>query len=187
MSKPSPPLIKRSSLISLPDYGIMRRSRTPPVRSKLCKEKKAMSLESLCNDTTNSEYEKRREQSQIRKWSESFTKLLEDHKGVKCFLRYLETEHSSENIRFWIACEKYKQAESEQLTRRANDLYNEFLCGDGINQVNIDSFRLKELKKDIDKPNAWIFEQVQRDIFLLMKRDSYPRFLKSSHYATLLD
>ena len=125
-------------------------------------------------------------QLQIRRWSESFDRLLEDPNGIENFLQYSESEHSSENIRFWIACDKYEKSSPEKMATKARAIYDEFLSKDVENQVNLDAFQLKDIDRLMERPNAWTFEHVQRYIFVLMKRNSYPRFLKSQHYENLL-
>ena len=119
-------------------------------------------------------------------WSESLYHLLSDPNGVEMFLSFLKKEHSAENIQFWIECQKYKNLSADQLPDYARHIYKEYLSGSAQYQVNIDSSRLKEIETGLDKPNAWTFDKVEQDIFLLMKRDSYPRFLKSQMYLNLL-
>lgn len=72
------------------------------------------------------------------------------------------------------------------MATKANEIYDEFLSLNGANQVNIDSYQIKNVERLMETPNCWTFESVQREIFILMKRNSYPRFLKSLHYQNLL-
>ena len=179
---------KRSSLMCLSEkYSALCISPIPPPRYKLWRNKHSTSFESILTEIDRKSALNPDEQKKVKEWSESFNKLLDDRNGVTTFLRYLETEHSAENIRFWISCERYKRASCDELRVMARELYEEYLCGDGANQINIDSYRVKEIEHELDTPNRWTFQNVQWDIFLLMKRDSYPRFLKSNIYGELLD
>ena len=115
-------LSKRSSLMCLPEtIKVLTQSKTPPPRIKFNKNKRSLSLESLLpaaaghfTDQNVGEYftdqkgDHECSTERVRRWSDSLVKLLSDRKGTKTFLSYLETEHSSENLRFWMECEKYK-------------------------------------------------------------------------------
>ena len=43
------------------------------------------------------------------------------------FLTFLEKEHSSENIQFWIESQKYKSIAPEHLHEQARRIYKEYL------------------------------------------------------------
>ena len=120
-------LPKRSSLMCLPEtIKVFTQSKTPPPRFKFKNNKRSLSLESLIPnnfvaanaghfaDHNVGEYFADQNGGDecstecIRRWSDSLMKLLSDRKGTQTFLSYLETEHNSENIRFWMECEKYK-------------------------------------------------------------------------------
>ena len=116
-------LPKRSSLMCLPEtIKVLTQSKTPPPRIKFKNNKRSLSLESLLPDTaaghfadqnigeyfTDQNSDDECSTESVRRWSDSLAKLLSDRKGTKTFLSYLETEHSSENLRFWMECEKYK-------------------------------------------------------------------------------
>ena len=49
----------------------------------------------------------------IERWSLSLDELLRDPQGVVAFLKHLEKEHSSENLRFWLACEEFRETKRE--------------------------------------------------------------------------
>ncbi|KAG8132778.1 hypothetical protein E2320_010608 [Naja naja] len=56
-----------------------------------------------------------------------------------------------------------------------------------IIQVNIDFHIRKSVAKKVQDPTPSSFDEAQRLIYVLMERDSYPRFLKSQHYHNLLN
>ena len=118
-------LSKRSSLMCLPEtIKVLTQSKTPPPRIKFNKNKRSLSLESLLPDNfaaaghfadqnvgeyfTDQNSDDECSTERVTRWSDSLTKLLSDRKGAQTFLSYLETEHSSENLCFWMECEKYK-------------------------------------------------------------------------------
>lgn len=54
-------------------------------------------------------------------------------------------------------------------------------------QVSLDA-RVKEaINQNMVRPSAHIFNDAQLQIYTLMHRDSYPRFLASEQYKRLLD
>lgn len=129
---------------------------------------------------------------QIQSWSESLDKLLHDPVAIQTFFLHLKSEHSTENLRFWIACENYKRSyrqspsDLQKHTKQAQEIYKEFLSKRACSQVNLACSSLKEVKKRMSKPSEKMFECVQNEIYELMKEDSYPRFLKSERYLSLL-
>ena len=179
-------LPKRSSLMCLPENSMaMRQSRTPPPRLKHNNTKRTLSMESLWNPLRKNK-QNVHFTDQVIQWAESLNDLLSDPEGVEMFLSFLRKEHSAENIQFWIECQKYKNTAAEKLSDAARNIHKEYLMENARFQINIDSSRLKEIEQNLDKVNAWTFANVEQDIFHLMKRDSYPRFLKSQMYLNLL-
>lgn len=58
-----------------------------------------------------------------------------------------------------------------------------FLCF----QINIDQKTRERIQHNIETPSAVCFDDAQKIVYGLMERDSYPRFLKSDIYRTLMD
>lgn len=54
-------------------------------------------------------------------------------------------------------------------------------------QINIDHKTREVIRSNIKVPSAVCFEDAQKMVYGLMEKDSYPRFLKSDIYRTLLD
>jgi len=122
----------------------------------------------------------------VKSWSESFENLLDDPVGIQTFFMHLKAEHSTENIRFWLACENYKKSEASTLEETASLIYNEFLSRRASSQINVNCSLLREVRKEMTRPSHTTFLKVQHEIFNLMRTDSYPRFLKSEKYASML-
>jgi len=52
------------------------------------------------------------------------------------FLDFLESEYSSENLCFWIACEKYRKVKSEEhRTKEGQHIYSQYVCPNAPSQV----------------------------------------------------
>ncbi|XP_076150698.1 regulator of G-protein signaling 18 [Alosa pseudoharengus] len=120
------------------------------------------------------------------KWSDSFEDLLNDSDGVKTFTQFLRTEFSEENIEFWLACEDYKTTESNtKLLTKAKQIYVVFIENDSPKEINIDHSTRVAIQKRIAQPTSTCFDSAQGTIYALMKKDCYPRFLKSDIYLSL--
>ncbi|NXP71760.1 RGS18 protein, partial [Ramphastos sulfuratus] len=121
------------------------------------------------------------------KWEESFDKLLSQKAGLEAFTKFLKTEFSEENIEFWIACEDYKKSKtSHELLSKAKTIYETFIQKDAPKEVNLD-FQTKEVtSQNIEQPILSTFDAAQNIVYRLMEQDSYPRFLRSDPYLSLL-
>ncbi|KAL7539823.1 hypothetical protein ACHAXR_009638 [Thalassiosira sp. AJA248-18] len=117
--------------------------------------------------------------------------------------RCFEYDHSSENVRFWCAVNHYKAKfdeekcippstevdderqtsndESVDMSVLAKNIYNQFIDHPSNTQVNLSSKQRTDIKKAIGsgQVNRGTFDAAQREIFAVMSRDSYPRFLAS--------
>ncbi|XP_046749276.1 regulator of G-protein signaling loco isoform X2 [Diprion similis] len=125
----------------------------------------------------------------VHSWSASFEKLLEDPAGLQTFAEFLKKEFSHENIYFWAACERYKDTEDASSRRRlAWQIYQRHLSSTASEPVNVDSHAAGQITQDLlDEAPAALFLQAQKQVFNLMKFDSYPRFLRSELYRTCME
>uniref|UniRef100_A0A4W4FKV9 Regulator of G protein signaling 11 n=1 Tax=Electrophorus electricus TaxID=8005 RepID=A0A4W4FKV9_ELEEL len=125
----------------------------------------------------------------VERWSFSFMKLLNDPLGQKEFLIYLEKEFSgtSENLLFWQACEDVQHGETSRIADKVDEVYKQYLAPGASNWVNIDSKTMESTLEGIHQPNRFVLYDAQRHIYFLMKKDSYPRYLKSEQYKNLLE
>ncbi|XP_063853944.1 regulator of G-protein signaling loco-like isoform X2 [Scylla paramamosain] len=120
-------------------------------------------------------------------WASSFEKLLEDPAGLHTFAEFLKKEYSHENIYFWTACERYKRLTSpDELRSTARQIFERHLYSGAPEPVNVDSQARQDAQDGLHLPNESLFAQAQKQIFNLMKFDSYSRFLKSALYQDCL-
>ncbi|XP_053112856.1 regulator of G-protein signaling 12 isoform X1 [Hemicordylus capensis] len=127
---------------------------------------------------------RRLREKRVASWAVSFEWLLQDPAGVRYFSEFLRKEFSEENILFWQACEYFNHIpahDKKELSFRAREIFNKFLCSKATTPVNIDS--QAQLADDVlNAPHPDMFKDQQLQIFNLMKFDSYTRFLKSPLY-----
>lgn len=94
---------------------------------------------------------------------------------------FLKKEYSAENIYFWTACKRYKcLPPGPERTKEAKRIYQQHLCSGAPEPVNVDSQARQSIHHDEASSN--LFDQAEKQIFNLMKFDSYSRFLKSNLY-----
>ncbi|KAM9542860.1 regulator of G-protein signaling 1 [Guaruba guarouba] len=124
---------------------------------------------------------------EVIQWSQSLEKLLASQSGQSVFREFLKSEFSEENIEFWLACEDYKKTKSDHLHGKAERIYEEFVQSDAIKQINIDYQMREATAKRAQDPTHTSFDEAQKMVYILMERDSYPRFLKSRAYLNLLN
>jgi regulator of G-protein signaling len=127
----------------------------------------------------------------VKSWNECFENLLDDPIGLNIFCEFLKREYSSENLYFWSACERYKQiVDVNERKKTASSIFDSYLADCSREPVNVDEkAKLKTQEKlmstactDLD-----LFDDAQRQIFNLMKFDSYTRFIRSDLYKSCVE
>ncbi|KAB7497147.1 Regulator of G-protein signaling loco [Armadillidium nasatum] len=127
------------------------------------------------------------EMSRVGAWALSFEKLIEDPAGLHTFAEFLKKEYSHENIYFWTACERYRMLTDEEDRREmAKAIFDRHLGMSASEPVNVDSQARQVAQDGLANPDEFLFTAAQKQIFNLMKFDSYSRFLKSDLYNTCL-
>ncbi|CAK6439868.1 unnamed protein product [Pipistrellus nathusii] len=127
-------------------------------------------------------------QEEVKKWAESLENLISHECGLAAFRAFLRSEHSEENLEFWLRCEEYKLTLApSQLRPKALEVYAEFISAQAAQEVNLDSGTREQTRRNLLAPTASCFDDAQRKIFHLMEKDSYRRFLKSRFYLELAD
>ncbi|XP_056894563.1 regulator of G-protein signaling 4-like isoform X2 [Takifugu flavidus] len=117
----------------------------------------------------------------------SLDKILQDKRMLKSFQDFLRSEFSDENVEFWLACEDFRASGSADadLRRNAESIYEKFIQPAACREINIDHRIREEIRKSLETPSTRCFDEAQKQIYLLMERDSCPRFLLSDAYLRL--
>ncbi|XP_051887432.1 regulator of G-protein signaling 20-like isoform X1 [Pristis pectinata] len=124
---------------------------------------------------------------EVHLWAQSFDKLLKTPAGRNTFREFLRTEYSEENMLFWLACEDLKnEANRSAIEDKARIIYEDFISILSPKEVSLDSRVREVINTKMAEPSNQIFDDAQLQIYTLMHRDSYPRFLNSSIYKSLL-
>jgi len=125
--------------------------------------------------------------TEVRAWSESFERLMSSFGGRKVFREFLRCEYSEENILFWLACEDLKKENNaEKIEEKARMIYEDYVSILSPREVSLDSRVREIINRNMMSPNQRTFDEAQLQIYTLMHRDSYPRFVNSPTYRDLL-
>ncbi|KRG02106.1 regulator of G-protein signaling loco isoform X3 [Drosophila mojavensis] len=128
------------------------------------------------------------EQKGPSSWGTSFERMLQDAAGMQTFAEFLKKEFSAENIYFWTACERYRCTESEsERVALAREIFNKHLSNNSSDPVNVDSQARNLSDEKLASGDTDIFAASQKQIFNLMKFDSYQRFIRSDLYKSCVE
>uniref|UniRef100_A0A8C6PYT8 Regulator of G protein signaling 7 n=1 Tax=Nothobranchius furzeri TaxID=105023 RepID=A0A8C6PYT8_NOTFU len=142
----------------------------------------------ITDDTTVWELEASKEpgQQRVKRWAFGIDEVLKDPVGREQFLKFLESEFSSENLRFWLAVQELKKRPIREVPSRVQEIWQEFLAPGAPSAINVDSKSYDKTTQNVKDPGRYAFEDAQEHIYKLMKSDSYSRFIRSSAYQELL-
>ena len=111
-------------------------------------------------------------------------------KKLSILQEFLKKEFSHENIYFWTACERYRKikGDSEESVKvrmaAAAEILKRHLSSGAAEPVNVDSHARSAAHEG--PPTSQLFSTAQKQIYNLMKFDSFSRFLKSELYKESL-
>jgi len=124
---------------------------------------------------------------ELKSWSETFEKLMQSLSGRYYFREFLRSEYSEENMLFWMACEELKsELSAEAIEEKARLVYEDYISILSPKEVSLDSRVREVINRNMVDPSPHTFDEAQLQIYTLMHRDSYPRFLNSPLYKKLL-
>uniref|UniRef100_A0A8D3DCD5 Regulator of G protein signaling 20 n=1 Tax=Scophthalmus maximus TaxID=52904 RepID=A0A8D3DCD5_SCOMX len=115
-----------------------------------------------------------------RAWSMTFEKVMKSAAGRSCFRHFLRTEFSEENMMFWLACEELKKETNKTVVEeKVRKIYEDFISILSPKEVSLDSRVREVINRNMLEPTSHTFDDAQQQIYTLMQRDSYPRFINS--------
>uniref|UniRef100_A0A4W4DTS5 RGS domain-containing protein n=1 Tax=Electrophorus electricus TaxID=8005 RepID=A0A4W4DTS5_ELEEL len=124
---------------------------------------------------------------EARLWAQSFEHLIKSARGRDHFRQFLKTEFSEENLLFWLACEELKKETNRTVVEQTvKQIYEDYISILSPREVSLDSRVRDVINKNMLEPSSQTFDDAQQQIYTLMQRDSYPRYMNSSMYAELI-
>ncbi|XP_049542721.1 uncharacterized protein LOC125955621 [Anopheles darlingi] len=126
-------------------------------------------------------------EKRVKRWGISIEEVVSDPTGLQEFTHYLKKEYSHENIRFWMAVNDLRRSSHSQIPRKVKDIYEEFLEPGAPCEINIDGKTMERVQQGLKSPSRFAFDSAAEHIYmLLLKKDCYPRFVRSEHYKSLM-
>ena len=123
---------------------------------------------------------------QYLKWAENLKYLLDDGDGVKLFRSFLESENCVYLLDFWFACRGLKMVSPSAESKIYNLvklIYRKYIRGDQLNLRGDIKEAIARKVVSKDGINQGVFDDAQVEIENLMRRNTYPLFLKSDLYV----
>nr|AUG68955.1 regulator of G-protein signaling 9 [Mordacia mordax] len=122
----------------------------------------------------------------VERWAFSFYELLRDPRGRREFQAFLKKEFSGENLAFWESCEDLKHGDQSKAKEKAEEIYKLFLAQGARRWINIDGKTMEATVRGLQCPHRYALDAAQTHIYMLMKKDTFYRYLKSDLYKKLL-
>uniref|UniRef100_A0A3Q4B5G9 RGS domain-containing protein n=1 Tax=Mola mola TaxID=94237 RepID=A0A3Q4B5G9_MOLML len=125
---------------------------------------------------------------EVRAWGQSFDMLMCCPAGRNSFRQFLRTEFSEENMLFWLACDEFrKETNKSAIEETARVIYEDYISILSPKEVSLDSRVREAINRNMQEPTLHTFDDAQLQIYTLMQRDSYPRYMNSPAYKNLLN
>ncbi|XP_076384166.1 regulator of G-protein signaling 11 isoform X2 [Megalopta genalis] len=126
-------------------------------------------------------------EKRVKRWALSMEELMSDPTGLQEFTNYLRKEYSHENIRFWVAVKDLRRSFQAQIPDKVNEIFKEFLAPGAPCEINIDGKTMEKVHQEMKNPSRFTFDSAAEHVYtLLLKKDCYPRFIRSDLYRSLL-
>ncbi|XP_076243483.1 uncharacterized protein LOC143184849 isoform X2 [Calliopsis andreniformis] len=126
-------------------------------------------------------------EKRVKRWALSMEELMSDPTGLQEFTNYLRKEYSHENIRFWLAVKDLRHSFQAQIPDKVNEIFKEFLAPGAPCEINIDGKTMEKVHQEMKTPTRFTFDSAAEHVYtLLLKKDCYPRFIRSDQYRNLL-
>lgn len=128
-------------------------------------------------------------EKRVRRWAISLEDIIMDPLGVQELLAYMKKEYSHENLRFWLAVQELKRGPGSdtKIKKKVKEIFDEFLSKGAKAEINIDGKTMEETRIAMKTPSRYTYDKAADHVYLLLlKKDCYPRFIRSEHYKNLL-
>jgi len=125
----------------------------------------------------------------VERWAISLEDTVTDPLGTQELLGFMKKEYCHENMRFWLSVQELKRGAGTEtkIKKKVKEIWEEFLSPGAGAEINIDGKTMEETKLAMKNPTRHTFDRAADHVYtLLLKKDCYPRFLRSEHYKQLL-
>jgi len=128
-------------------------------------------------------------EKRVRRWAISLEDIIMDALGVEELLTFLKKEYCHENLRFWLSVQELKRGPGSEgkIKKKVKEIFDEFLSKGATAEINIDGKTMAETVTSMKAPSRYTYDKAADHVYLLLlKKDCYPRFIRSEHYKSLL-
>ncbi|XP_050344767.1 regulator of G-protein signaling 9 isoform X2 [Nymphalis io] len=126
-------------------------------------------------------------EKRVQRWALSIEELVSDPTGLQEFTSFLRKEYSHENIRFWLAVMDLRRSSTKQIPKKLEEIFEEFLKPGAPCEINIDGATAERVAEGIRSGSRYALDHAADHVYgLLLKKDCYPRFIRSDHFQRLL-
>ncbi|CAH0748372.1 unnamed protein product [Diatraea saccharalis] len=126
-------------------------------------------------------------EKRVQRWALSIDELVSDPTGLQEFTSFLRKEYSHENIRFWLAVMDLRRSSTKQIPKKLEEIYEEFLKPGAPCEINIDGATAERVMEGLKSGSRYALDHAADHVYgLLLKKDCYPRFVRSDHFQRLL-
>lgn len=110
--------------------------------------------------------------------------ILKDTNARNVFMDFCQQRQCVESLMFWLDVESFRlMGEDEvQMKKRANEIYAKYLVPASPYELNLSYKMRQEAKKNMTDPSITSFNNVQKEIFVLMVHGVFDHFLRSDAY-----
>lgn len=110
--------------------------------------------------------------------------LLASSSGKSCLIRFLQSQHSSENILMYEAIEQFRRLPSYQLVcRSARKIFDRYLRH-GL--IPVPASEIQKIEAQLASPTRHLFDHVQHETNAILDTEIIPRFLDSTIFLALV-
>lgn len=86
-----------------------------------------------------------------------------------------------------MAVNDLRRSSQSQIHRKVSEIFEEFLAPGAPCEINIDGKTMERVHHEMKQPSRFTFDAAAEHVYtLLLKKDCYPRFIRSEHYKNLL-
>ncbi|VDK18219.1 unnamed protein product [Anisakis simplex] len=125
-------------------------------------------------------------------WTFAFDRVITDDEGRNEFTKFLQSEYSEENILFWWAVQELRLCVEDRTAfeRMVREMFETFIATDSPLAINIDHDTRTEIIERVQLMDAasvpnTIFDKAQSQIYRLMEKDCFSRFVHTQAYKDL--
>ncbi|KAJ3433475.1 leucine-rich repeat isoform f [Anaeramoeba flamelloides] len=122
-----------------------------------------------------------------------FEQIIQHQSCLDAFSKFLKNEFAEENLMFYYVIKSFKKIEVEKsqlINVAVKTIVENYISTNSQYEINIDYQIRKDILTKIDKNqniDLSIFDQAMIQIFEMLKKDSYPKFIKSTYYQELIN